>query len=76
MDELSCVLMHGSAGVVGLMAAQLAREAGSYVIGTGHAGGRQTALDFGAQELVDLESDASEDVGGVDLAFDVSGGDV
>jgi hypothetical protein len=30
------------------MVTQLAREAGAYVIGTGRAPGRQTALDFGA----------------------------
>src|SRR5215510_12517375 len=70
------VLVHGAAGVVGSMATQLAREAGAYVIGTGRAGGRQTALDFGAQEFVDLENDALEDVGGVDLVFDVIGGDI
>src|SRR5207302_2077457 len=64
------------AGVVGSMATQLAREAGAYVIGTGRAAGRQTALDFGAQEFVDLDSDALEDVGGVDLVFDVLGGDI
>src|ERR1700755_479950 len=70
------VLVHGAAGVVGSMAAQLAREAGAYVIGTGRAAGRQTALDFGAQEFVDLDNDALEDVGGVDLVFDVLGGDI
>jgi NADPH:quinone reductase-like Zn-dependent oxidoreductase len=58
------------------MATQLAREAGAYVIGTGRAAGRQTALDFGAQEFVDLDNDALEDVGGVDLVFDVLGGDI
>jgi NADPH:quinone reductase-like Zn-dependent oxidoreductase len=70
------VLVHGAAGVVGSMATQLAREAGAYVIGTGRADGRQTALDFGAQEFVDLENDALEDVGGVDLVFDVLGGEI
>src|SRR6187399_2963355 len=70
------VLVHGAAGAVGSMASQLAREAGAYVIGTGRAGGRQTALDFGAQEFVDLDNDALEDVGGVDLVFDVLGGDI
>src|SRR6201996_2347742 len=70
------VLVHGAAGVVGSMATQLAREAGAYVIGTGRADGRQTALDFGAQEFVDLDNDALEDVGGVDLVFDVLGGDI
>ena len=68
--------MHGAAGVVGSMATQLAREAGAYVIGTGRAAGRQTALDFGAQEFVDLDNDALEDVGEVDLVFDVLGGDI
>src|SRR5216110_90138 len=70
------VLVHGAAGVVGSMASQLAREAGAYVIGTGRAAARQTVLDFGAQEFVDLENDAMEDVGGVDLVFDVIGGDI
>ncbi len=70
------VLVHGAAGIVGSMATQLAREAGAYVIGTGRATGRQTALDFGAQEFVNLENDALEDVGKVDLVFDVLGGDI
>jgi NADPH:quinone reductase-like Zn-dependent oxidoreductase len=58
------------------MASQLAREAGAYVIGTGRAGGRQTALDFGAQQFVDLDNDALEDIGEVDLVFDVIGGEI
>ena len=70
------VLVHGAAGVVGSMATQLAREVGAYVIGTGRADARQTALDFGAQEFVDLENDALEDIGGVDLVLDVFGGDI
>jgi NADPH:quinone reductase-like Zn-dependent oxidoreductase len=70
------VLVHGAAGSVGSMAAQLAREFGAYVIGTGRADDRQKALDFGSQEFVDLDNDPLEDVGGVDLVFDVIGGDV
>src|SRR5580765_363033 len=70
------VLVHGAAGAVGSMVTQLAREFGAYVIGTGRAADRQTALDFGAQEFVDLDHDALEDVGGVDLVFDVIGGDI
>jgi NADPH:quinone reductase-like Zn-dependent oxidoreductase len=70
------VLAHGAAGAVGSIVTQLARDAGAYVIGTGRAADRQTALDFGAQEFVDLENDALEDVGGVDLVFDVIGGDI
>jgi NADPH:quinone reductase-like Zn-dependent oxidoreductase len=70
------ILVHGAAGVVGSMATQLAREAGAYVIGAGRAASRQAALDFGAQEFVDLDTDALENVGGVDLVFDVLGGDI
>jgi NADPH:quinone reductase-like Zn-dependent oxidoreductase len=70
------VLVHCASGVVGSMASQLAREAGAYVSGTGRAGGRQTALDFGAQEFVDFDNDGIEDAGVVDLVFDVLGGDI
>ncbi|MFF7105011.1 NADP-dependent oxidoreductase [Streptomyces nigra] len=70
------VLVHGAAGGVGSMVAQLAREAGAHVIGTGRAAHRETALDFGAHEFVDLERDELRDIGCVDLVFDVFGGDV
>jgi NADPH:quinone reductase-like Zn-dependent oxidoreductase len=70
------VLVHGAAGAVGSMVTQLAREAGAYVIGTGRAADRQKALDFGAMEFVDLDDDALEDAGGVDLVFDVIGGEI
>ena len=68
------VLAHGAAGAVGTMVTQLAREAGAHVIGTGRAADRAKALEFGAHEFVDLDRDALEDVGGVDLVFDVIGG--
>src|SRR3954452_6862363 len=58
------------------MGKEIARDAGGYVIGTGRAADRQKALDYGAHEFVDLDSDALEDVGGVDLVFDVIGGDI
>src|SRR6201993_569564 len=70
------VLAHGAAGAVGTMVTQLAREFGAYVIGTGRAADRQKVLDFGAQEFVDLDNDVLEEVGGVDLVFDVIGGDI
>ncbi|HEX5016372.1 MAG TPA: NADP-dependent oxidoreductase, partial [Actinomycetes bacterium] len=70
------VLAHGAAGAVGTMVTQLAREAGAYVIGTGRAADREKALDYGAQEFLDLEKDALDSVGQVDLVFDVIGSDV
>jgi NADPH:quinone reductase-like Zn-dependent oxidoreductase len=70
------VLAHGATGAVGSMVAQLAREAGAYVIGSGRAADRQKALDFGAHEFVDLDNQSLEDVGQVDLVFDLIGGDI
>jgi NADPH:quinone reductase-like Zn-dependent oxidoreductase len=70
------VLVHGAAGAVGSVVTQLARAAGAYVIGTGRAADRQTVLDFGASEFVDLENDDLDGVGEVDLVFDVIGGDI
>jgi NADPH:quinone reductase-like Zn-dependent oxidoreductase len=70
------VLVHGAAGAVGTMAIQLARELGAHVVGTGRAADRQKALDLGAHEFVDLDQEALEDVGGVDVVLDVIGGDV
>jgi NADPH:quinone reductase-like Zn-dependent oxidoreductase len=70
------VLAHGAVGAVGAMVTQLAAEAGAHVIGTGRAADRERALELGAQEYVDLESDELHDVGTVDLVFDVIGGEI
>jgi NADPH:quinone reductase-like Zn-dependent oxidoreductase len=70
------VIALGAAGAVGSMVTQLAREFRAHVIGTGRAADRQAALDFGANEFVDLDNDALEDVGEVDLVFDLIGGDI
>ncbi|HMJ93752.1 MAG TPA: NADP-dependent oxidoreductase, partial [Allosphingosinicella sp.] len=70
------VIAHGAAGAVGSMVTQLAREFGAHVIGTGRAADRQSALDFGANEFVDLDNEVLEDVGEVDLVFDLIGGNI
>ncbi|PZF71868.1 NADP-dependent oxidoreductase [Taibaiella soli] len=70
------VIAHGAAGAVGSMVTQLATEAGAYVIGTGRAADRQKALGFGAKEFVDLDNESLEDVGNVDLVFDLIGGEI
>ena len=70
------VIAHGAAGAVGSMVTQIAREFGAYVIGTERTADRQAALDFGANEFVDLDKEKLEDVGEVDLVFDVIGGDI
>ena len=58
------------------VAPRLRPESGAYVIGTGRAADRQAALDFGANEFLNLDDEDLEDIGGVDLVFDVIGGDI
>jgi NADPH:quinone reductase-like Zn-dependent oxidoreductase len=70
------VIAHGAAGAVGSIVTQLAREFGAYVIGTGRAADRESALDFGANEFVDLDNETLEDAGEVDLVFDLIGGEI
>ncbi|MGW8632802.1 NADP-dependent oxidoreductase [Streptomyces sp. NPDC055793] len=70
------VLIHGAAGGVGSIAVQLAREAGARVIGTGRSAARDTALGLGAHTFVDLEAEKLEDIGEVDVVFDVIGGEI
>ncbi|MFB7168194.1 NADP-dependent oxidoreductase [Streptomyces sp. NPDC056242] len=70
------VLVHGAAGGVGSLAVQLAREVGARVIGTGRAADRESVLALGADVFVDLQAERLEDIGDVDLVFDVIGGDI
>ena len=70
------VIAHGAGGAVGSMVTQIARKFGAYIIGTGRAADRRSALDFGANEFVDVDNEALEDVGEVDLVFDLIGGDI
>ncbi|MGI5413925.1 NADP-dependent oxidoreductase [Streptomyces chartreusis] len=70
------VLIHGAAGGVGSIAVQLAREAGARAIATGRAADRDTALGLGADTFVDLQAEKLEDIGEVDVVFDVIGGEI
>jgi NADPH:quinone reductase len=73
------VLIHGAAGGVGLMAVQLAADAGARVIGTASQGGHALLRGLGA-EPVTYGPGLEERIravapGGVDAAFDTVGGD-
>ncbi|MCI2423736.1 NADP-dependent oxidoreductase [Saccharopolyspora sp. K220] len=70
------VLVHGAAGGVGSIAVQLAREVGARVIGTGRTSDRDQALALGVDTFLDLQTEKLEDVGKVDVVFDVIGGDI
>jgi NADPH:quinone reductase-like Zn-dependent oxidoreductase len=77
LESGQTVVIHGAGGGVGSMGVQLARWAGAHVIGTGRASARQRALDFGAEDFVDVERKGWEKgVSQVDLVYDAIGGDV
>ncbi|MEU6324403.1 NADP-dependent oxidoreductase [Streptomyces sp. NPDC047009] len=70
------VLIHGAAGGVGSIGVQLAREVGAWVIGTGRAADRDTALALGVDTFLDLQADKLEEAGEVDVVLDVIGGEI
>ena len=70
------VLIHGAAGGVGSTAVQLALDAGARVIGSGRTAQKDAILGHGVDTFLDLEQDRLEDVGEVDVVFDVLGGGI
>jgi NADPH:quinone reductase-like Zn-dependent oxidoreductase len=70
------VLIHGAGGAVGSIAVQLAHAAGARVIGSGRTAQREPVLGHGADDFLDLKVDRMEDIGQVDVVFDVIGGEV
>lgn len=76
IDAGQTVLIHGAAGGVGTIAVQLAREAGTRVIGTGRTADRDTAKRIGVDTFIDLTSQSLEEAGQVDAVLDVIGGDI
>lgn len=70
------VVVHGAGGGTGLLAVQLAHDAGAHVIATGRASAAAIANESGACRFVDLEHDRLEDIEDVDLVFDTIGGDI
>jgi NADPH:quinone reductase-like Zn-dependent oxidoreductase len=70
------VVIHGAGGGVGTLAVQLAVSAGARVIGTGRAEARDLVLHLGAERYLDIAHDALREVKGVDVVFDLVGGDV
>lgn len=70
------VFVPGAAGAVGSVVVQLARAAGARVIGGGRAAHRETVLAFGANEFVDLAGDELAALAGVNLVFDIFGGEI
>jgi NADPH:quinone reductase len=79
VDAGETVLVHGASGGVGLMAIQLAADAGARVIGTASQDSHGLLREFGAEPVV-YGAGLEERVralapGGVDVAVDCAGGD-
>jgi NADPH:quinone reductase-like Zn-dependent oxidoreductase len=70
------VVIHGAAGGVGSLAVQLALDAGARVIGSGRTSHKERVLGLGVDAFLDLQQDRLEDLGKVDVVFDVLGGEI
>jgi NADPH:quinone reductase-like Zn-dependent oxidoreductase len=76
LTEGQRVLIHGAAGGVGHFAVQLARANGAYVIGTASGKNVELVRDLGADEVIDHDSLAFDEVvSDVGLVFDTVGGE-
>lgn len=71
------VLIQGAGGGVGTAAIQLARGAEAIVLASARSSARDLVLELGAHEFIDAEQDSVATAAkGVDLVFDLVGGDV
>ncbi len=76
LERGQSVLIHAAAGSVGLLAVQLAKEAGARVIATASAAKHDFVRSLGADEVIDYRTTAFETVvKGVDVVFDTVGGE-
>jgi NADPH:quinone reductase-like Zn-dependent oxidoreductase len=79
VDDGDTVVVHGASGGVGLMAVQLARNAGARVIATGRKSGHAYLREFGAEPVAYgdglIERIRALAPDGVDAAIDVAGTD-
>ncbi|MFJ2755411.1 NADP-dependent oxidoreductase [Nocardioides sp. NPDC087217] len=71
------VLIHGAAGGVGHLAAQIARDRGAAVIGTASASKHDYLREIGVHEVLDYRTSAFEaELSDVDVVLDTVGGEV
>lgn len=70
------VLVHGSAGAVGVFVVQIAKLQGAYVIATAAGPNIEFVKSLGADEIIDYKTTAFEhSVANVDVVFDAVGGE-
>jgi NADPH:quinone reductase-like Zn-dependent oxidoreductase len=77
LSEEQSVLILGAAGGVGTAAVQLGRAAGARVIAAGRSRARDSALQLGVSEFIEVDHESLADAtSDVDLVFDLVGGDL
>ncbi|MGP4051446.1 NADP-dependent oxidoreductase [Streptomyces sp. 2A115] len=69
------VLVHRAAGGVGHLAVQIAKARGAHVIGTASAGKHDLLRRLGVDQPVDYRTQDFTELGQVDVAFDLVGGE-
>jgi NADPH:quinone reductase-like Zn-dependent oxidoreductase len=70
------ILITGASGAVGSMAAQLAKNKGAHVTGTGSGRNEESVKKLGADEFIDYKkAKFEEQMSAVDVVFDTVGGD-
>lgn len=76
LERGQSVLIHAAAGAVGLLAVQLAKQAGARVIATASNAKHDFVRSLGADEVIDYRTTPFETVvKNVDVVFDTVGGD-
>jgi NADPH:quinone reductase-like Zn-dependent oxidoreductase len=70
------VVISGAAGGVGLIAIQLARNAGARVVAVARRDSEQVVRDLGADDFVDVDLLDGVDLQHVDVVFELVGGEV
>ncbi|HEY6991891.1 MAG TPA: NADP-dependent oxidoreductase [Bryobacteraceae bacterium] len=70
------LLVHGSAGAVGVYVVQLARNCGAHIIATASARNLKFVSALGANQVIDYKAEKFEEVvQNIDVIFDAVGGD-
>jgi NADPH:quinone reductase-like Zn-dependent oxidoreductase len=77
LEAGQAVLIHAAAGAVGVLAIQLAKQAGAYVVATASSPKHDLVRSLGADQVIDYRTTSFENVvRGMDVVLDTLGGEV
>jgi NADPH:quinone reductase-like Zn-dependent oxidoreductase len=76
LEAGQAVLIHAAAGAVGVLAIQLAKQAGAYVVATASSSKHDLVRSLGADQVIDYRTTSFEKIiRGMDVVLDTMGGD-